>query len=776
MKQISIWLIFLLMAAQVSWAHNLDETTLHLKEKIQMYLDSTRVKPDWLSSRLQMFWQSHSKDVFVNGENFGYPGGERSIYPTVKLEGSRSHGTDYCCPSLKDVIPYYDDSLGSVAFINKQTQKMEKISPAKSGRLIGSLNRHILGIACDAAKVYEATKEECYAQMAFQVFDTYMKGIYGRNVPIDLKHSHIQNMVGLTSFEVIHEDIINECTAIYKVLRSYKPCLLNACIYDAAFKKWAENIIPSGVPHNNWDLIQATFLVRIALVLQSNQSYSDGKGKEYYLDYVVNRSSDRQWSVGRLAEIGFDGKTHIWFESPGYSINVVKDFVIFADMMDREAGIDLFKKIPLISQAVFASPQYLFPNRMVCGFGDTHPNYVNLTIPQLLENYALRHHNDTLALKASDLKKALSPNAPSSLIEQYVAPIFYSQNVSWLMQRSGMDKNHDLAISINGSMGNHQHANGINIELYGKGFVLAPDAGIGRVLYSGRDYHEYYSRFPAHNTVCVDGRSDYQVMSSEHPFKVEFLKNQRKHTVSQVSFIEPATKALQLRTNGIVKTEMGGYYIDIFRSKRQDGKDKFHDYFYHNIGQKMDLVASTGKPLELKTVDNGVFGANCIKAYSYIHDISSVSCKKDVKATFTTVCPDGKEIDMTMWMQGMPERKVFRALSPVNLEYERLADFMPYKVDQQPVLTYIARQYGDAWSHPFVAVYEPSDTNAPSEIERVDFFTPKGENAVGIKVVFKSGRIDYIFSAPKKTLMKYGKMQVYGNYIVISNGKVILEI
>ena len=32
---------------------------------------------------------------------------------------------------------------------------------------------------------------------------------------------------------------------------------------------------------------------------------------------------------------------------------------------------------------------------------------------------------------------------------------------------------------------------------------------------------------------------------------------------------------------------------------------------------------------------------------------------------------------------------------------ERLSKLMPYKVDEQPVLTYVARQWGDAWTKPF---------------------------------------------------------------------------
>ena len=48
-------------------------------------------------------------------------------------------------------------------------------------------------------------------------------------------------------------------------------------------------------------------------------------------------------------------------------------------------------------------------------------------------------------------------------------------------------------------------------------------------------------------------------------------------------------------------------------------------------------------------------------------------------------------------MKGAKDREVFRALSPVNLEYERLGSFMSYKVDEQLVLTYVVRQYSDVW-------------------------------------------------------------------------------
>ena len=48
-----------------------------------------------------------------------------------------------------------------------------------------------------------------------EFFDTYMQGIYYRNVPVDLNHGHQQTLVGMTSFEVIHEDILKDIVPLY---------------------------------------------------------------------------------------------------------------------------------------------------------------------------------------------------------------------------------------------------------------------------------------------------------------------------------------------------------------------------------------------------------------------------------------------------------------------------------------------------------------------------------------------------------------------------------
>ena len=749
-----------------------DPEITKLKAKIENVMSQVDKQSDWLYSRLQMFWKTNASDVFVNGEAFAHPGGERAAEPTVKYNGTRGFESQYNRPKLEDLVPYDDDEQGNVTYVNKVTGKMEKTSPAKTGCNIAGVNRYIVGIARDAARIYAATGDMRYGQMAAKVFDVYMKGIAYRNVPIDLNHGHQQTLVGMTTFEVIHEDIINELTQMYPLI---KPLVKDdQAVIEAGFKKWAENIIANGVPHNNWNLFQADFIVKIALVLQDNQAYADGKGKQYYLDYIVNQNSIRQWSMNKLIDFGFDAKSKTWYESPGYSTTVLGSICDFANMLDEKAGIDLFKQRPVLTEAVKTSAEYLFPNRMIAGFGDTHPGYLNTGgINQVLK-YATRHKNKNLISEMNLLKNAVAPQAPISEIEAYTSTLFYAPNVSWIAMRSGMDKQHDLMASVNASLGNHQHANGISLELYGKGYVLGPDAGIGRNLYSGLDYLEYYSQMPAHNTVVVDGVSSYPVMMSQHAFKIvasypEVSKEQPaskklsekklsiqkdselkdKITYATVSFIEPETLAQQQRTTAIVKTSAkGGYYIDVFRSKKKEGGDKTHDYFYHNLGQEMKVMdAASGQSLDMKPTEELAFAGGHLYAYSYIYDKKSAEMQNSVKTQFVTKILDDKiveamdgqrEITMTMWMKKDENRTIFQALSPVNLEYERMPN-QPYKVDEQPVLTFVARQKGEAWNHPFVCVYEPSSDTEPGDIASVDYFTPSEPSAVGIIVKLKDG-------------------------------------
>ena len=770
------------LIATEPWAKGVFES---LQKRTDVYTEKVAVDPTWLFSRLQMYWNSHFTDVFIRGEVFDHAGGKKAPAPTVRFTGTRGTVTSYSRPKLEDVLPYMDDEKG-LYFVNtaKEGRPMEWIEPAKTGRNIESINVEIMDIAMNAAFLYWLTNDVKYARMAAEVFDTYMTGIYYRNVPIDLNHGHQQTLVAMTSFEVIHEDIVNQLVPLYDFLYDYlkvnKPEKMP--VYASAFKKFADNIIDRGVPHNNWDIIQANFVLNIALILEDNASYADGKGRGYYMDYILNQSSIRQWSMSKLAAYGFDPKTGIWAECPGYSMNVVGDYASFIRWADTNMNADILPQLPVVEKAVYAVPQYLFPNLQTVGFGDTHPGPVKTdAIVKMIQNAQQWGRKDqerkfTAMLKCFNPKAAetsetrgerasinsffaekpmmLDSTVSAGKIEEYVTPTFWAPNVSWFVQRNGMNPRHSLMISQNASLGNHMHANGISMELYGKGFTLAPDAGIG-TGYFALDYAEYYSQFLSHNTVCVDGISSYPAMKSNHGFELKSCfpkpetKNYEPVSFSEVAFREPETRADQTRTMSIVTTgSTTGYYVDVFRSRKELGGDKMHDYFYHNLGQNMSLTAADGSPLDLKPTEELAFAGANLYAYSYIFDKKAATTNKDVRATFTMGMPDGDDISMTMWMKGSSDRTVFSALSPMCEGLSREPG-MPYSVKDQPTLTFVARQEGEAWTKPFVAVFEPSSMKEPSNIASVSFFDAKtqAKDFAGICVKNKSGRNDYIFTS-----------------------------
>lgn len=132
-----------------------------------------------------------------------------------------------------------------------------------------------------------------------------------------------------------------------------------------------------------------------------------------------------------------------------------------------------------------------------------------------------------------------------------------------------------------------------------------------------------------------------------------------------------------------------------------------------------------------------------------IYNKKAAQTARDVKATFTIDMKDGDDISMNLWMKGESDRKLFTALSPMTEGYSRTPG-MPYNIKEQPTLTFVARQSGEAWNRPFVAIYEPSSVKEPGQIESVTFPVVECEEEgshVGICVEQKNGRKDCIVSS-----------------------------
>ncbi|EOR95272.1 : hypothetical protein [Arcticibacter svalbardensis MN12-7] len=779
------------------WAQKLVDK---LKSKLDPYVLKVEQDSSYMFSRLQMYWNSHHTDVTIKGTSFIKAEGEAPV-PTVRFSGSRDWSTPYKAPKIDDLIPFADPKDGKVYMM--KDGKGVWIQPSESGLAIEKINQSILEFAQDAAFLYWLTGEERYAKFAEDIFVTYITGLYYRNLPKALDDNEIS---GLTSFEVIHQgDIISTALCydfLYPYLQKKHPNYDKQFVVPV-FKKWANNLLDHGVVDNNWNIFEARFLTYLALGLEDNKNYKDGKGASFYLDAIFNQTNRRQAPLTESLQ-NFDAKTHIWNESPGYSVNVSKDFLKIALIANHVMPNCLDNMVAALADAVDATTQYLYPSKIPVSFGDGAYKHLPTESLQYLISWYRAKGNTALEQKYTQLftffeeSNVQKPDegdlfelffyvdkllpAKTTKLQDYATPTFYAPNVSWFVQRNGFDPLHGMMISTTGSLGNHSHANGISMELYGKGYPLAPDMGKGDSYWQA-NHREFYAQFAAHNTVIVDGQSSYGSMRGKYPFKLNsfypaiaqkdnFFKN---ITYSNVSFTEPETESNQNRLLSTIRTgNSTGYYLDIFRAKKENGKDIKNEYLYHNLGQEVQVFGEDKKPLTFAKTEELSTKSGDIKGYDYFTEKTKAIYSTSFTARFDLKLPKKREINMNMWMLGNEGREIFKVLSP---KAHSVAAILPKDVADAAVPTLVIRQKGEAWTKPFVAIYEPAE-NKESNIESVNEFKPGTPNLnfVGVQVVNKNQAAQFIFSdALAQQNNIYKNYAFKGSYAVASTKEKQLE-
>ncbi|GAB6011321.1 heparinase II/III domain-containing protein [Viscerimonas tarda] len=785
------------------WAQ---EVMQGITKRINPYIEKVQSQPDWMLSRLMMYWKSRATNVYIKGGVYSHADGEAPL-PTVRFGSTRGQATVYSRPKIEDIIPYMDDTKGVFFHNSKKEGNPLEWGEQSNASGIEGINEQIMGFAKDAAFVYWLTDDEKYARFAFDIFDTYMMGMYYRNEPIDLNNSHAQTLVGLSTFEVIQERILNELAYTYDFLYNYiqKKHSDKPEKYGATLKKWIDISIKNGVPQNNWNLHQAKFILKVAMALEDNKNYADSKGRAYYIDYILNKTSPRQWSLTKFMDYGYDKNTGVWAECPGYSQGVTRDLTNFIRDYDNTFNQNLLPYVPVMKTAVRMLPQYLFPNHLITAFGDTHYSGINTEAFSDMVRIAQKYNDKETEILFTKMYKLfdagqqkensqkLSPQIASFFtgkplvlndkiekgnLSDFVTQTFYAPNVSWFVQRNKYnDKDKGLMISQVASLGNHSHANGVSIELYGKGYVLGAESGLGSTYFQP-PYKEYYSQFPAHNTVMVDGMSSYPEMLSHHAFDLLSCYPQPEQkdgyyqdiTFSDVYFLEPESQSDQNRFLSIVRTgETSGYYIDIFRSKKQRKGDKFHDYFYHNLGQELFIQNTKGEALDLQASEDMAFAGGHLFALDYMWDKQSAKTDEDYQAIWKMSMPNGNHIYMNLWMKGYQGREIFSIKAPPAEAY-RDKHGIPYKVEKEPFLTIAARQHGEAWNRPFVSIFEPTTEKEGKSILSIESFEVKNASSdfVGLIVKSKQGKTDYIFSSTKDENVAYNQFSAKATYALIS--------
>ena len=750
------------------------ESVEAMKLKVDPYVLRHKSDPQWIVSRLQMYWKTKYKRVYVNGMYFSHGEGQAPV-PTVRFSGSRDWATDYIVPKIEDVQPYMDDERGLYLQNNKKDGKpWEWVAPAKTGNIIERMNENILDLAENASFLFWLTNDEKYAVFASDILMKYLEGMYYRDAPLTVENHGNANLIGLQTFEVIHERVVEQVTIGYDFIYSYlAEHGKNLKMIAEVFRRWADQEIKNGVPDNNWNLMQARYITYLALALEDDKTYADGKGQQYYIDQVLNQNSIRQKALREVAKT-FDQQTGIWPETSSYSTGVSKDILEVCCLIDNVNNNHILRQFPIIEKAILATTQYLFPNDYTVAFGDAHHSRIKMAaLEMLVAQYrkygeAEKEEQVTRLLQKFIREKEYNRNERGSLFQLFfnvdelktvdiqnnkdnlITNTFYAPNVSWFVQRNGLDRQNGMMISENGSLGNHSHTNGINIELYAKGLVVAPDCAAG-VSYWSSDHKEYYSRFPAHNTVIVDGKSDYGNMMSGLPFNL--ISNYPEAgqpgelcgrvTFSNVSFIEPKTDAEQQRLLSIVRTgKTTGYFVDIFRSHRKDGKDIKNEYLYHSQGQRLTISDVKGNPLKLAPTMELSSASGDLIGYDYFKDKLAIATVQPTCSKFAIQLGKGEDVGVNLWMNGNAGRKLFSVKAP---ESRAVAGSVPDTLQGKTLPTLIVRQDGEAWNRPFVAIIEPYFEKEAFSVTKVSWFG-NDPSFTGVEVTSKGGQKDRIFS------------------------------
>lgn len=773
--------------AKQPWAKKAYEQLLG---SVTPYVERHKTDPEWMPSRYLMNRVPGKRYTrfFSDAEGtalIGYAGD--APFPTVRVSPHKrppvsQEGYGYKLPALEELVPY-DTSMKMLLTRNTPGGKKEWVDPQN---FVEGINGKINDLALNAAVVYWLTGKKEYARFAADLLNQWARGSsfqYPIEGPCRTGFLSIQ-----TLGDRHYEAMVLAYDFLYDYLRQEK---YETTWYEGVFEKIAHTMTFRGFWNNNWFAAQTPAMVFAALSLNNKQR------RDYYLNFYVNKDTING-SCGHLALPSVvdqwltpDGH---WKEPGGYHNFPVSSLLVSALAMENN-GYNIFGKFPALFQASYVLLKYSFPNFMAPSIGDTGPvaqSPEGLEIGLLM---ATKYKSTMLPQLTAAMDVLIQKKGYERATANYLGLLCYLPELpanktiaySWprsgvldfakcFLQRNGSDKENGLMYLVQGASYNHNHANGMSLELYGRGHVMGIDPGKG-ITYEAPMHVNYYAQWAAHNTVVSGGRS-----SATPPFKggggtkqigqISLAAMEPRAEQSAVSpfcsftdtrYTDPSTNTQQQRTLAIIRTApASGYYVDIYRSDNA----KSNEYVYHNIGNDVQLFNEERKPLTMKPAVFPISqepldppGFRLIQDYQ-----TTAKTNQSITALFR-LQEAGDHKSMQVVFSGEKDREFYTGKAPQS----GTAD-TPYRT--MPTPTLICRQEGEAWHRPFIAVFEPfsGDNFTVQGIENLDHSDPG--NFAAINVSCKDGSQQIILqSVRKQTAQAKNNWQFTGSFGVINLAK-----
>ncbi|PQV48977.1 hypothetical protein CLV33_104184 [Jejuia pallidilutea] len=776
--------------AKASWNKLLETIDVHINRHV--------TDPEWMVSRLAMYWKDGERytQCYIKGQDWDYGEGNAPV-PTVRLPGMRKWN-DYLNVPLEDRTPY--NETGDMWGISRSSgDKTPVLVPYKeSGHMIRQNNMEILKLAEKSAFAYFITQEEKYAKFSSDIFWTWMLGTYYMNPPLDPNEStggpggyKPGGILGYYDYEVIHDDRQIPMAITYDFLFDYlnenphkhlkaldkKPVE----VAGEVFKRFIEIGLVRGGKKGNWNVNRYKNIIGSILALESNAFYEDGKGREYYIPFYTEKSGEHYAGLPEIMA-NYDEVTGLWPESPGYASGMIP-FVLDMGLKLYKSGVNTLSGNPMIAKASMANLGWLDARGNLVVFGDMRGGPSNMSAFESLLTYATwEDDTETSKKMATVIRKNIAAGQydrnnsdwqgivfnqplPESGNELPFHKAAYSEFHRHMIFKNGNDEKNGMMFTLyGGKKKSHLSENGLAMQFYGNAWAMAPDASAYESYWS--DDAGYHRGILGSNTIVPGYKSGEIKVNAMDPW-VDTTKGfyNTTETSEHVSFADVSAEEKRRLVAMIRTSETSGYYVDIFRSDQKN-----NDYIHHNLGNSMVLKDDLNNTLSLQNVND--LGTEYDKNYSFFKNQRKVSYTEDFNATWT-VNNTQPALVTDMWMMGQANRELYVVDAPPTTLRE---DVTPGQVNKSPekTPTLIVRQNGiNGKKHPFVSVFETYETGEKSieSISRIGQFV----DLVGLKVASKNS-MQFILSATDQAVYKPSKdLRFQGTFAVASENNGVFE-
>ena len=447
-----------------------------------------------------------------------------------------------------------------------------------------------------------------------------------------------------------------------------------------------------------------------------------------------------------------------WKEPGGYH-NYPVGNLLLASLALEKNGQDVFKQFPALFKASYAMLKYSFPNLTVGGFGDTGRASQSAESLEIGLTGAVKYKQPELPEMLSSMKKLIDggiykrersgflgmlcflPEIPETKTSYQWPRTGALEFARYYLQRNGTDRQTGLMVGVQGATYNHNHCNGMAMELYGLGEVLGIDAGTGP-NYEHPLHRNYYSQWAAHNTVVAAGSSSSVPFAGSAGAKnigqielaaMEPMPDQKAvspdYSFTDTRYLDKSTNTNQSRTLAIIRTsKTTGYYVDIYRSDNQIS----NDYIYHNIGDQVTFLNRKGEELKTSKTDYPLTGKD-YPGFRFYTDVEKLQGFTDnLIARFSIKDEQSNDLFMQVLVPGAEGRTYYRANSLKTKTAGKIYNGKPL-----PVFT--MRTEAEAKTKPFIAIFEPYQGEKGHSVEHISVEKRNDGDVFTLLTVFCKG-------------------------------------